>query len=113
MATGKFELYKTESGKHRFRLKATNGENILSSESYASRSGAMNGIKSVQSNGGNDARFQRKEAKNGKHYFVLKAANHQVIGKSQMYATPRSCESGIASIKKNSASTRIDDLTSK
>ena len=111
MAIGKYELYKTDSGKHRFRLKAGNGENILSSQSYASKSGAANGIKSVRANGGNDARFERKESSNGKHYFVLKAGNHQVVAQSQMYASERSCESGIASIKRNSGSDRVDDLT--
>ena len=113
MATGKYELYKTDSGKYRFRLKAANGENILSSQSYASRSGAVNGVKSVRTNGGNDARFERKEATNGKHYFVLKAGNHQVIAQSQMYATQRSCEAGVESIKRNCGSDRVDDLTSK
>lgn len=113
MATGKYELYKTASGKFRFRLKAANGENILSSESYASRSGAVNGIKSVRTNGGNDARFERKQSSNDKHYFVLKSGNHQVIGKSQMYATQKSCEGGINSIKKNSGSERVDDLAAK
>ena len=111
MAKGKYELYKTDTGKHRFRLKAGNGEIILASQSYASKSGASNGIESVRKNGGNDDRFERKVAKNGKNYFVLKAGNHQVIAKSQMYASERSCESGIESIKRNSGSDRVDDLS--
>ncbi|MHB1331321.1 MAG: YegP family protein [Sulfuriferula sp.] len=39
----------------------------------------------MQNNCSTDSRFERKEAKNGKHYFNLKAANHQIIGTSQMY----------------------------
>jgi uncharacterized protein YegP (UPF0339 family) len=31
---GKFECYKDKAGEFRFRLKAGNGENILSSEGY-------------------------------------------------------------------------------
>ena len=31
---GKFEVYKDKAGEHRFRLKAANGQNILSSEGY-------------------------------------------------------------------------------
>lgn len=46
----KFELYTDKSGEYRFRLKASNGEIILVSEGYKSKSNAMNGIKSVKSN---------------------------------------------------------------
>lgn len=47
---GKFELYKDKAGGFRFRLKAGNGEVIASSESYASKASAQNGIESVKSN---------------------------------------------------------------
>jgi uncharacterized protein len=47
---GKFELYTDKSGQYRFRLKAGNGEIIASSEAYASKSGAQNGIESVRNN---------------------------------------------------------------
>ena len=30
-----FHVYKDKAGKHRFRLKAKNGENIISSQAYA------------------------------------------------------------------------------
>lgn len=44
---GKFEVYQDRSGKFRFRLKAGNGEIIATGESYESKSGAMNGVESV------------------------------------------------------------------
>jgi len=48
---GKWELYTDSSGGYRFRLKAGNGEIIaLSSESYESKSGALNGIDSIRRN---------------------------------------------------------------
>jgi uncharacterized protein YegP (UPF0339 family) len=47
---GKFELYKDAAGGFRFRLKAANGEIIATSESYASKPGAQNGIASVKTN---------------------------------------------------------------
>jgi uncharacterized protein YegP (UPF0339 family) len=46
----KFEVYLDRSGEYRFRLKAVNGEPILASEGYTSRSGCLNGIKSVCEN---------------------------------------------------------------
>lgn len=47
---GKFELYTDKSGEYRFRLKAGNGEVIATSEGYSSKSGALDGIASVQRN---------------------------------------------------------------
>ena len=108
---GKFELYKDNAGEFRFRLKAANGQNILSSEGYSSRSAAENGIKSVQSNCGDDECFERKQSSGGKHYFVLKARNHQVIGQSQMYDSAESMEGGIASVRNNGSTGNVDDQT--
>lgn len=39
---GKFECYKDKAGEHRFRLKAGNGETILSSEGYSSKTNCDN-----------------------------------------------------------------------
>lgn len=107
----KFEIATAKNGQFVFNLKAGNGEVILTSEMYTTKTAAQNGIASVQKNGGSDDRFERKEAKNGQHYFVLKAANHQVIGKSQMYKSATSMESGIKSVMKNAADAKIEDLT--
>ncbi|MCX2723163.1 DUF1508 domain-containing protein [Roseibium sp. DSM 29163] len=40
----KFELYEDKAGEYRFRLKAGNGEIILTSESYKQKASAKNGI---------------------------------------------------------------------
>ena len=78
---GKFEIKTAKNGKVHFNLKASNGQIILTSEKYESRSAAMKGIESVRKNAGNEKRFERKDAKDGSSYFVLKAANGEVIGK--------------------------------
>lgn len=108
---GKFEISKTKSGEFRFALKASNGQIILTSETYKDKSGAKNGIESVKKNAGDDARFERKTDKNGNPYFVLKAANGQIIGQSEMYSTPAAMENGIASVAKNAADSDVVDLT--
>ncbi|MCV5334869.1 YegP family protein, partial [Escherichia coli] len=79
-----------KNGKVHFNLKASNGQVILSSETYDSRKSAENGIESVRKNSQVDARFERKTAKDGSAYFVLKAANGEPIGKSEMYKSVRS-----------------------
>ena len=46
----KFELYMDKAGEYRFRLKATNGEVIATSEGYKSKASCENGIESVKKN---------------------------------------------------------------
>jgi uncharacterized protein YegP (UPF0339 family)/sporulation protein YlmC with PRC-barrel domain len=48
--SGKFEIYQDKEDDFRFRLVASNGEIIAVSQGYASKQGAMNGIKSVAAN---------------------------------------------------------------
>lgn len=48
--SGWFELSKSSDGQFRFVLKAGNGEIILTSELYTSKSAAENGIASVRTN---------------------------------------------------------------
>jgi len=97
-----YELFKSDkSGKFYFRLKAGNGEPILASEAYETKASAENGIDSVKKNGPHEERYETKTSTNGKPYFVLKATNGQVIGKSEMYESDASAKKGIASVIKN------------
>ncbi|UWX91884.1 YegP family protein [Enterobacter mori] len=109
--SGWFELSKSSDGQFRFVLKAGNGEIILTSELYTSKSAAENGIASVRTNSPLDERFDKKTASNGKFHFNLKAGNHQVIGSSQLYATEQSRDKGIASVKTNGSSQTVKDNT--
>ncbi|RKR75136.1 YegP family protein [Frondihabitans australicus] len=45
---GKFVLTKSESGKFHFNLLATNGQVIATSQMYATKGSALNGIDSVR-----------------------------------------------------------------
>ena len=108
---GKFELKKAKNGQFHFNLRAANGEIILSSEMYVHKRSALNGIRSVQKNSQDAARFDRRTSKSKKDYFVLKAGNHQIIGQSEMYETARAMENGIKSVMKNGKARKIDDLT--
>ncbi len=112
---GKFVMKKVPSG-IKFDLKATNGEIILSSEVYKSKASCKAGIMSVIKNsvGGIDdltvegaktkvkhPKFEMYTDKKGEFRFRLKATNGQIIGVSEGYKTKKSCENGIASVKKN------------
>jgi uncharacterized protein YegP (UPF0339 family) len=108
---GKFVLKKTNKGSFVFNLKASNGQVILTSEPYSDKRAALNGIESVRKNAGKDANYERRTAKNGQPYFVLKAANDQVIGQSEMYSSKDTMEGGIASVMKNAPDASLEDLT--
>ena len=108
---GKFEITLRKNDEFQFNLKASNGQVILTSEGYTQKAGCMNGVESVKKNAAEDARFERKVAKNGKHYFVLKASNGQIIGNSEMYESETSRDNGIESVKKNAPDATIDDKT--
>jgi len=95
-----FEL-KQSGEKYHFVLKAANGQVILSSQMYASKSSATNGIESVKKNAPTDSLYDRKTSSNGKFYFNLKSTNGQIIGSSQMYTSESGMNNGIESVKKN------------
>jgi len=46
----KFEVYADKAGEFRFRLKATNGQVIATSEGYKAMASCLNGIESVKKN---------------------------------------------------------------
>jgi uncharacterized protein len=110
---GWFDVNKSKTNDFYFNLKAGNGEVVLTSEMYTSRGSADGGIVSVQANCGDDASYERSTSTDGKFHFNLKAANHQVVGSSQLYATADSRDHGIASVKSNGKSTTVKDNTSE
>ncbi|MBT9492392.1 MAG: YegP family protein, partial [Paucibacter sp.] len=66
---------------------------------------------SCQVNNPIDDRYDKQTAVDGKYYFNLKAANHQVIGTSQMYGTTQARDTGIASVKTNGPTKDVRDNT--
>lgn len=64
---------------------------------------------SVQTNSRDDARYERKSSVRAEPYFVLKAANGETIGKSEMYSSTSAMESGIAPVKANGPTKTVKD----
>ena len=108
---GKFELKTSTNSKHFFSLLASNGQVILTSEMYDAKASALAGIESVKKNAADDARYARLDGKDGSPYFTLRAANNQVIGQSQMYASSGARDKGIESCQANGPSATTSDLS--
>ena len=106
----KFEITTRKNGEFQVNLKASNGEVILTSEGYTPKAACINGAESVKKNAVEEKRYEKMVAKNGKPYFTLKATNGQIIGQSQMYASERNRDNGIASVMKNAPVAEIVEL---
>lgn len=104
---GKFVLKKSGDG-FMFNLHAGNGQVVLTSERYTSRDGALGGIASVQTNAGNDARY---EVSDSGLRFNLKAGNGQVIGSSETYSSAAAAQGGMDAVKRAADGAEIDDQT--
>lgn len=107
MAT--FELYTDKAGQFRFRLKADNGQIILASEGYTTKTAAQNGIASVKTNAPADSRYERKRSASG-FSFNLHAANNRVIGTSEVYTTEAVRESGINAVMKSAPGAGVKEV---
>ena len=57
------------------------------------------------------ARFEIKRTSDGKYVFNVRAANTQIIAKSQTYSSMAACKNGIASVGANAAIAAIEDQT--
>ena len=108
---GKFEMYRDKRDEYRFRLKASNGQIILTGEGYRAKAGCTNGIESVMKNSADETHFERKETKNGKYMFNLKAGNNQIIGTSESYDSEDTRDDGILSVMRNASDAAIVDLS--
>ena len=108
---GKFVMAKTNNGYLVVNLKAGNGEVILTSEFYKAKASALTGIESARQNAQNEAQFERRTSKAEEPYFVLKAGNGEVLGRSEMYSSAAAMENGIASVRKNAPDAALVDDT--
>jgi len=119
----KYQVYKDTAGKFRFRLRAANNKIVAVSEAYKSRTGCMNGVKSVQKNCDSkieDKTIGAETLPNPKYVvftdaaskfrFNLRAPNGEIIAASEAYETKQGCMNGIEAVQK-SCDAEIEDLT--
>lgn len=82
-----------------FELFANNGERLLSSEEYTSYIGAVNGIRTHQTNiaKGN---FRISLTKHGDYIYKLLNGNGQLLCLGEHYKTKRRCQNAVESVKR-------------
>lgn len=106
-----FEIYQSETTKKfYYRLKAANGQVILTGQAYEDKISCAHGVASVLTNGRVESMYELKESSDGRKYFVLKSENDKIIGKSQMYKSESGLKNGVISVGNNLANARVRDL---
>jgi uncharacterized protein len=96
----KFENFKGADGQSYFRLRAGNGEIVLQSEGYSSKSAADKAITSVRTNAIDAANFEIIEGANGQHTFRLKAGNGEIIARGEMYVSKSNAFRGAETVRR-------------
>ncbi|NPA54528.1 MAG: YegP family protein [Aquificae bacterium] len=84
------------------------GKTILKSQMYASKRNAMTGINAVMKNSPLDRRYERKQSKDGRWYFNLKAANGKVVGTSPFFKSEEEMEDTIKLLKEKAYNAPIE-----
>lgn len=104
-----FVLLRSTDQQFYFQLEAFGGEPLLISERYTAKHNAQNGIESVRANAPLDERYERRTSSAEQPYFVLKAANHEIIGTSRMYDSAADRERAIELVKADAPDAPVDD----
>lgn len=109
----KFKIFKGTNGQYYYNLQAPNGEKILSGEGYTTEQSCRIGIASVRTNAAYDFRYTKATALNGQFYFVLKAANGETIGRSEMYVTANGRDQGIEAVKRYAPTAIVEEVAAR
>ena len=108
-----FEIKRSADGRFIVNLKAANDQVILTGQTYQTKEGAEDGIAAVRQNAPLDERYEERAGGDRLPYFVLRAPNRQVIGRSQLYSSREAMRKGIASVKRNAPQAEIVDFTTR
>jgi uncharacterized protein YegP (UPF0339 family) len=92
----RFEIFQGEDRKTYFHLRAGNGEIVLSSQGYTAASSAKSGIASVTANGADPSSYEVFETADGEYAIRLLAQNHEVIARSEAYASKSNADRAVA-----------------
>ena len=102
-----FQIF-ASSGQFWFRLRAANGEIVLSSEGYTAKASCRTGIAAVKANC-RPAQFHKFFAAN-QYGFNQVAANGEIIGRSEKYTTAANRDHGLNVVLTEAPKAPIADL---
>ena len=103
----KFILSIAGEGKYCYDLIATNGEKVLHSENYPSKTDCFNAIQQVKENAVFLHRFEKKQTDGGQYYFVLHS-DQLVVGTSDRYWSVSSRDYAMTIVRREAAGAVVE-----
>lgn len=97
-ANGKFDFFE-ETGQFMYRLKASNGEVLFTSNGYSSKASAVQGLEVVKK-AIEAGSFHVKKDKQGRYQFELYALNKSMLITGETYPNKDSCMSALDSVRR-------------
>lgn len=107
---GKYLIKKSSNGQFYWVLNASNGQTIITSETYTTKDNCKGGITSSKGSI-YSWNFNKLSAINGQYYFTQIANNNQVLGTSETYTTTNARDNGIEVVKSEAPNASVVDLT--
>ncbi|CAN5572578.1 hypothetical protein BH11PLA2_BH11PLA2_48160 [soil metagenome] len=108
-----FEIYTDKAEDFRFRLKDTDGNVVVMSQSYAKKADAVKMVTNLKEKTA-DYKFDYTEDKAKKTRFNIVAKNGQVVASSgKGYDTKADAEKVTAAMVKDAKDAKVDDMTEK
>ena len=104
---GKYTVSLVGTSDYHWALTARNAQTMLSSRIYAEKAGAETGIETCRTNSADEARYERIAANDSRYYFVLRAADGEIIGTSETYHSAHAREQAIVLCKESGPLARI------
>ena len=105
---GKYEIYQTADG-YAYNLKASNGEVLVTSETYTTRDGVLKAINAVKRNLEN-GEVRIFADKRGQYKFKLVSRNYRILAISSNYSVEKSAIRASESFKKFALKADIVDV---
>lgn len=107
---GYYQLIEGHASGFMFVLRAGNHETILESRVYWSRQAALDAVQAVRLHSQDAACFVRHQREDGLHFFELRDAQGQVLGRSSGCSTRAGVTAGINSVRRNGPATSFRGL---
>ncbi len=109
---GKWQIVFKSEKEYIAELLASNGEVMLTSETYSTEEGAKNGIATIIK-GVENGNFVIYKDKGGCFYYKLKSASNKLLCVGEIYSTKDGCSSAVESVKRIAADSPIQSQVVK
>lgn len=107
----KFEIFQSEANqKYYFRLKARNGQVVLSGNPHTSVDDVKVSIEAVKERAADASNFKTNQTPGGKFTFSLRSSENKSLGNSQAYKSQKSMKNGIGAVGRAAAGATIVEV---